>query len=93
MLKRTTAPLKFNPILSNFGIIDQQKLLFADTPPEQTFMLGPCLLSPGIFICASSCDDCLTLSGGMDSTSFYACRLDRIIAEMICQLEAYSDHK
>jgi NRPS condensation-like uncharacterized protein len=63
-LHRTLRTGMANPIFSNFGVIDEHRLIFGNTPISHAFMLGPCLRTPGIMLVASAYRGRLTLSTG-----------------------------
>lgn len=64
-IRRSLATGKANPILSNFGILDENKLKFGDKEVTCAYMAGPSLVPPNFMMAASAFRGKLTISTGL----------------------------
>jgi len=77
-----------NPLLTNFGMIDESRLTFGSLKPQHACITAPNLLAPGLVVGASSFRDRLTLSTGFDANTADPQWVGRVLDRMISSLES-----
>ncbi len=71
-----------NPILSNFGRLDDELLNFDGRAVRRAYLVGPNLLVPGLMMCASGFRRSLTLSVGYDESTISGRLIRRFVNTM-----------
>ena len=77
-----------NPILTNFGELNEQKLNSDFIGLEKAYLVGPNFMAPGLLMSASSFRNQLTLSVGYKQSIISAALVLRILNETVAQLES-----
>ncbi len=79
---------KAHPMLSNFGVLEEQTLDFGDVDVVDATILGPILYPPGFLLGASTFRGALTLSVGYPANALDQGLVERVLDLVITELPA-----
>ena len=82
---------KLTPILTNFGIMDEGRLALEQSRVNNTYLVGPNLLIPGVMVSVSTFRQRLTLCAGLNRSAQSSTLIQRVVQGMGNQLDILGD--
>ncbi|MCE1254315.1 MAG: hypothetical protein LWX83_12305 [Anaerolineae bacterium] len=73
-------------MLSNFGLLDKNRLIFAGASIDDAFELGPVMFKHGLMLTASTYNDRLTLASGYCRDYINSAVIEGLLQQVVDEL-------